>query len=162
MFFSIGKELRNAVDGRRRTEDNALDLFALHGAEQATGADDVVIVIVQRFCDGILYCLQAGEMDHGRTIVLGQRALDRLLSANVTFNGDHRLSTDLLDPLQRFTVAVRKIFPKTTTCSPLSRSSTHAREPIYPAPPVTRIILCLFWSELRSASVAQGSAMACD
>ena len=69
-------------------------------------------------------------MDHGRTIVLGQRPLDRLLIANVTFNGDHRLSADLLDPLQRFMVAVRKIIENDDLFAAFKKLDTYVRTDI--------------------------------
>jgi len=69
-------------------------------------------------------------MDHGHTIVLGQRLLDRLLIVNVTFNGDHRLSTDLLDPLQRFTVAVRKIIKNNDLFAAFKKFDTCVRTDI--------------------------------
>lgn len=56
---------RVAVDGGRRAEHDAGDVGALHGLQQAQAAEDVVVVVVERFSNRFADGFEAGEVDHG-------------------------------------------------------------------------------------------------
>lgn len=109
VIFGQRQALWVAVDGGGGTEDEGLDTAFAHGAEQAMRADDVVVVVFERFFDGFADRFEPGKMDDRLAIKLAQGGSDGCLVADIALDAVNFFACDGLDALQRFPMTIGKI-----------------------------------------------------
>ena len=81
----------------------------VHDPEQVQGADEVVVVVLERFADGLAHGLEAGEVDDGVDPLLGEDAVHRGLVHEVDVVEVGGLAAELGNPAQRFLAGVHQV-----------------------------------------------------
>ena len=65
------------IDGSRGGEHKILHAVLPHHIEQDQGVDQIVGVVLKRLADALAHGLEAGEVDDGIDVVLGEHAVER-------------------------------------------------------------------------------------
>ena len=100
--FSHGQRLRNPIDGRTRAKHKILYAVLLHQEAQIKGTRDIVLVILQRFGNGLTHGFERGKVDHRIKLVIGKHFVQRIRVTQVNLVECDRLASQLLNAPQRF------------------------------------------------------------
>lgn len=108
-LFDVGDRVVLTVHRGRRTEDDGADVVLVHGPQEVKRAHNVVVVVGQRFLDGLANGFEAREVDHGINVVLVEDGLDGGLVHQVHFVEGSGLAGQFRNPAQRLFAGVHEV-----------------------------------------------------
>ena len=65
----------NAIDDSTRREDKYINIVRLHSLEQDDKCGNIILVILERLCDGLSHSFESGKMDDCRNLAPCRRIL---------------------------------------------------------------------------------------